>query len=373
MYKYHDVNHFQDSHTKCIDLSPLHFHNPTHVKMLAFIKIKTYALITLLIPWTAAFLPTKPSLPLPHRTIAQFPVGLALENIAIRPNGNLLVTSLTPNASLYEISNPSSPSPVIALLHTNPNVTSLLGITEISPDIYAFVAGSFTSAGGMRGSYSVWTADLSCRRLKISLVTAIPEAELLNGVTAAVDRGVVLIADSPSGTLFRVDLREKTYSVAAALPEMSSGQPGNPFAMGINGVHVRKGYLYGTNDFRTLFYRVEISDSGFLPAGVKAELVANVTSLTKNVDDFIFGPGEGDTAFVATNSDNLLLAVGVDGGSEVVLGSAGDGAVAGGSAMKFGRGKSDRGVLYVTTGGARIDGTVTGGKVEGVEVVVGGW
>lgn len=338
--------------------------------MIAIRRTSAYWLVAHFVLWLTVCGAVKPSTPLPYHTVAQFPVGVALENIAVRPNGNLLVTSLTPNASLYEISNPSTPSPVIILHYTNDNATSLLGITETSPDTYAFIAGSFSAAGGTRGSYSVYTADFTCRDRSsrppsVSLVTHIPEASLLNGAATAVNKAIILVADSPSGVLYRVDLRNKTYSIAAALPEMSSGQPWNPFAMGINGVHVHKRYLYWTNDFQRLLYRISISDDGLISPGAKAELVADLSVLTGNVDDFTFA-SEG-MVYVATNSDNLLLAVAKDGRREIVLGAAGDLTVAGASAMQLGRTESDKGTLYVTTGGARINGTVTGGKVEAVE------
>lgn len=318
--------------------------------------MKTTTILTLLTALTTA------TLPLPHHTITQFPPGTWIENIAVRPNGNLLLTTLTPNASLYEVLSPFSTSPSVALLFTIPTVTSLMGITETVPDTFAVVGGNFSAAGGVPDSYALWTADFSsCEEggskssPKVSLVTTIPDAVLLNGATTASGNpNAVLVADSQQGKLFRVDIARRKYSLAAALPEMAGG------LVGINGVHMHKGYLYWTNDEQTTVYRARFTPDGGLVPGAGAERVANVSGLTGHVDDFMFGPGTGsDTMFVATNQDDVLLAVGTDGKAEVVVGGAGDAAVGGSTSCAFGRTGRDGRVLYVAT---------EGGKVEAVEV-----
>ncbi|CDM30110.1 hypothetical protein DTO013E5_8132 [Penicillium roqueforti] len=87
------------------------------------------------------------------REIHRSPNGTWVENIAVRPDGNLLVAVLS-TAELWEIdpSIPSGPSSA-NLVHHFDGAEDADGITELSPDIYAVIA-----------SNSVWTVDLKHHR-----------------------------------------------------------------------------------------------------------------------------------------------------------------------------------------------------------------
>lgn len=88
------------------------------------------------------------NLPLPARTVAQLDtVPTWLENIAIRANGDLLVTQLAPAPVLYTVKNPSSKHAVLEPIYQwhEPNVTILLGIIETFPDTFAIIAGYATA------------------------------------------------------------------------------------------------------------------------------------------------------------------------------------------------------------------------------------
>ncbi|KAL7952550.1 hypothetical protein V8C34DRAFT_299073 [Trichoderma compactum] len=54
----------------------------------------------------------------PSHVVAQFPAGAWIENIAVRANGNLLLTSFLPDATLYEVSDLGSLSPTVSCLFT---------------------------------------------------------------------------------------------------------------------------------------------------------------------------------------------------------------------------------------------------------------
>ena len=85
--------------------------------------------------------------------IYQFEKGVSLENIAVRSNGQLPVTQ----PEIYQV-NRQAPT----LLDTAPYATGLFGIAEISMDIFAFVAGNYSSTAlsPVLGSFSVWTTDM---------------------------------------------------------------------------------------------------------------------------------------------------------------------------------------------------------------------
>lgn len=72
--------------------------------------------------------------------IHQFGKGVSLENIAVRSNGQLLVTRID-QPEIYQVNPSRRQAP--ALLGTAPYAAALFGIAEASTDIFAFEAGSY--------------------------------------------------------------------------------------------------------------------------------------------------------------------------------------------------------------------------------------
>lgn len=76
------------------------------------------------------------------RDIAQFPNGTWIENAIFREsNGQLLVTLLT-TPDIYQV-DPSGKTPPKLLLSI-PGYIGVLGIAELSPDVFAVITGNFT-------------------------------------------------------------------------------------------------------------------------------------------------------------------------------------------------------------------------------------
>ncbi|KAI5456312.1 hypothetical protein BGZ63DRAFT_366961 [Mariannaea sp. PMI_226] len=310
------------------------------------------------------------SVTLPNHEVTQFPVGTWIENIAVRANGNLLLTSLTPNASLYEVLDPAcaaSRHPKVTRRFTIASITSLLGIAETGDDVFALAGGNFTTTtGGVKGTWGLWAVDFTAKghNSKPKLITPIPDAVLLNGATSVPQRRkIVLIADSALGLVWRVDTVTRKYDIAIRVPEMKPGSS-SPTSIGINGLHIHKGYLYWTNLSTTTFYKIRFTKEGYPARGAKVETVVKLSA--SRLDDFIFGPGKSNTAWVATNSDNRVFAVEPNGDNIVVAGGGGgsdSNEVPGATACKFGRTRRDAKVLYVTTSG----GSTQGGKVQGID------
>src|SRR2546429_191408 len=73
------------------------------------------------------------------REVWQFPNSTWIENLAVRPNGNLLVTILN-TPELYQVDplDPREP----ALIHKFPRALGLLGIAEVDHDVFAVIAGN---------------------------------------------------------------------------------------------------------------------------------------------------------------------------------------------------------------------------------------
>ncbi|KAK8140452.1 hypothetical protein PG984_000518 [Apiospora sp. TS-2023a] len=297
------------------------------------------------------------SLPLPHRDVYQFSDPTTwIENIAVRPNGDLLVTILLPAAQLYLIQRPYSDEPSVSLVHDfSGQVQGLLGIAETRPDTF-LLTGSRTNLTAQPNASAVFEVDFNNAAHSITAsipstrpVANLTEAMVLNGAAALPDCGrghdILLVADSLLGQVFRVDAATGHYDVAIKVPEMQ----GNPPAVstGINGVKVHQGYLYFSNSVTLSIYRIKLTTDGSAANGAQVETVATVRGEVF-LDDFAFG-ADG-TIWAASNKGNTTYAISPDGKKVVpVLGGAGSDVVKGDTAAAFGRTERDRHVLYITT------------------------
>jgi hypothetical protein len=299
------------------------------------------------------------------REVWEFPNETWIENLAIRSNGQILVT-LGSSPELYQVDPFSNQEPT--LVYRFPGVTGVLGIAEVETDIFALIAGnySFANFSSTSGSYSVWKVDM--RTLKSHdnrdvtfnspavKITDIREASFLNGMTAIREGGdFLLIADSILGVVWRLNFRTGHYEITLNNTLMKP-VPGE-IAIGINGVHARDGFLYFTNTFQGILARVPIH-----PDGTEAgpyHIVAN----TGSADDFTFD--DIGNAYIAQDFGDALERVGLSGKVTVVVGSVNSTIVEGDTAAKFGRTPLDQSTLYVTTNGGML------GRVGGTEIVGG--
>ncbi|KAL5087938.1 hypothetical protein Trisim1_007344 [Trichoderma cf. simile WF8] len=314
---------------------------------------------------------------LPSHVIAQFPAGTWIENIAVRANGNLLLTSFLPDATLYEVSDLDCLSPTVTRLFTIDSVTSLFGIVETSSDVFAVAGGNFSqSTGGVKGTSRLWSIDFRHGQPSYpKLITSIPDAVLLNGATTVPQNShIVLLADSILNAIWRVDVIKGTVDKAAQFPPQDTA-PSQPVTIGINGIHIHDGFLWFTNDTATTnpstgsdetsMYRIKIDKNGYAPINTAPE--KTITLPSEALDDFIFGPDDRDIKWIATNSENKVLAAAPDGRYVRVAGAPSSFEVATATACQFGRTRRDSHVLYVTTGGGKINGTTEGGKVQALD------
>lgn len=306
------------------------------------------------------------TLPLPTKTIYQFPNTTWIESIATRSNGHLLLSILGP-PEIYSL-DPSAATPLPTLLATIPDVTGLLGLTEVSPDLFAVVAGNLTTVHtGIPNSFSIWIIDFNiCNSTSplISKAADVPSAGLLNGLAPLPGiPNTILAADSILGAVWKLDIVTGENEIVIQIPEMLAGPA---LVLGINGLRVRDGYLYFTNSGSISFSRVAINSNGTVAPGAAVELLATGDTL---FDDFAFD--DAGTAWINTNTGNTIVAVGQDGVSETVAGGLDQLTLAGGTDAVFGRGADDGGILYVGTSGggaAPINGTVSEpGKVVAVD------
>ena len=303
--------------------------------------------------------------PLKVSTVYQFPEkGSWLENVATRSNGDLLV-SRSDVSELWSI-NPTKGTAV--RLYSFPNTTASLGLAEIAPDIFAVVTTIFDHATvtPTPGTSRVWRVDLNQKPPAVRLIKAMPEAKLLNGATVF-DRkaGIILLADSQAGAIWRLNTRTGAYSKALSDATMAPLPGGVP--IGVNSVRVRGRYVYYTSSTKQLFCRVRV-DARASAVG-PFRIIAKTNS--QFLDDFAFG--RDGTAYATTNTGNSVVRIRLDGKVETLVGGLNDTAVAGSTGCEFSR--DDKDLLYVITDGALpapVNGTFTEpGKVVAIRLASG--
>ncbi|KAF4459031.1 hypothetical protein FALBO_14221 [Fusarium albosuccineum] len=316
--------------------------------------------------------------PLPSTTLAQLELGTFLENIAVRLNGDLLVTQLWPSAAIYTIRDPSDGHNSLEELISIPSIQSIYGLTQVPPrrqgtETFIFVGGNSTTPGAtIPGSFGAWAIDFEPSRdsIKVRKISAMSsQSKFLKGVTAIPGvSDAVLVADSALGLIGRLDLTTGIFDTSAfRYPSEMDPVKGARLPIGVNGIQIHDGYLYWTNSFQASIYRIAITPAGFPAKRARPELVADLSEGVNFLDDFSFDVH--GNIYVATNLDNSVVFVDAKSGNwKTVVGGIGEMTVAGSTSVAFGRGRDDTEILYVSTSGA-IANPVNGTEVEGAKVV----
>ena len=210
-------------------------------------------------------------------------------------------------------------------------------------------------------SFSALTGEPSLREIS----TLSPSSKLVNGAAAVPGvPGVVLVADSQTGTVGRLDVSAGTFDAEAfsALPEMAPVD-GASVGLGVNGVRVHRSHLYWTNTDLVSIYRLALTAEGYPRDGAAAELVVDLSDRAVALDDFDFD-STGDI-IVTTNLDHQIYRVAVDTGAvELIMGSPGETTVAGCTSLKVGEGN----VVYVATTQSDVGGRVVPARLLAFEL-----
>jgi hypothetical protein len=308
-------------------------------------------------------------------TVATFPKGSFLENLAVRADNSLLVTSLKAHELWYVP--PAKPGEQVApaLLHTFDKPT--MSLVEPEPDVFYLC----TSDG-----YATHASDLSRMDLRgwkpgeaiqPQCVLKFPSAvRALNG-SCLIGPRTILVADCFASLIWRVDLSEDGLSASASIwlkhysmlyhpGEMKPEQPG------VNGVRFaqKTSYVYYTATVLKLFMRVRVDRETLAPVGVPEHLGGD-----KMMDDFCIDE-EAGVAYVTTHRENTIdrMSLEPDRGAErqSVAGSPFDDELVGPSSGAWGRapGEAGRLAFFTTDGGTTAlppDGIIRPAKVLRVE------
>ncbi|KAJ5298103.1 hypothetical protein PENANT_c063G07596 [Penicillium antarcticum] len=285
-------------------------------------------------------------------TLFQFPEnGSWVDNIVLRPDGNLLLTRL----DVPEVWSINTTSGNATLAYSFPNVTSCFGISEIADDIFAVVVGNFSTETYKpdAGSFSVQKLDFSKIERKrdehasespaASQIVALPEAEALNGMTTfSKDPDLVLIADSPKGVVWKVNTKTSNYSIALNDTTMLPAK-GQALPLGVNGLKVVEDYVYYSSTTRMEFCRVKV-DAEVRPVG-EYEVIAS-GFLPDNFD-----VTEDGIAYIATDPQNSVVRITASGQISLVAGGQLSTEMPGPTSTRL---SEDRKSLFVGTSGGQV-------------------
>jgi hypothetical protein len=290
------------------------------------------------------------------KTVIQFPNNTFVENIAARSNGQILATTLT-SANLV-IADPEQPG-ISAIVHTFANFSALTGIVEYKPDVFAVSAGGykFLTPDHGSGTWNIFSVDmrnvtLKCGKLssppKVTKITAIPEAGLLNGMALlSPEDGTLAVAESLEGSVYRVDTTTGAYSVVV---NNTYTKPGATPA-GVNGLHVWRDFLYFSNGAQSKIYKLRINKDGTAAGNVT--LAAEPQGYSEEYDDFAVDC-QG-AIYAATGAGNSIKKIHADGSQELVSGNINSTAIAEPTSVVFGKGLWDKNVIYVGLAGGSAD------------------
>ncbi|GAA1709491.1 hypothetical protein [Streptomyces yatensis] len=298
--------------------------------------------------------------PLPEVTmtpVAYFPKKYFLENLVVRADGSVLITSVL-QRELWYVPGPAPRTLVDpVLVHTFDHM--ITGIAEVEPDVFiiSITDGYATHESHLaRIDFNGWTPGSPV--VPEIVFTFDERVRALNG-SCLLGPGVLALADCFAGLIWRVDLTEGGRSATGRVwiehdtmgwdPDGEVAPPPQP---GVNGVRygAKTGYLYYTSTAQKVFMRIPVDPATLDPSGAP-EFVAAID----NGDDFCIDEDAG-FAYVTRHRANTLDRVPlVPGrGSQVrhIAGDPFDPVIVGPSSAFWGREPGDYGrVLYVTTDG----------------------
>ncbi|KAG8421475.1 hypothetical protein J3458_003353 [Metarhizium acridum] len=288
-----------------------------------------------------------------------------VENIAVRPNGHLLLDTFD-NGRLYTL-DPSAKEIVPQVIARIPGTTALTGIVDVAHDLYAVSAGilNFTDFSFEPGTSKIALVDVrDCHHAKLASVNVtaqIPEAGILNGIAGLPKhRHIVLSADSKTGRVYRVNTLNGKVDIAFQDDRFTPGPHPKLVPLGINGIKVFEGYLYLTNSEQRFVARIKINDFG-----EKAGDLEIITTLPlnppKTPDDFSIA--RDGTIYLGAHSDTLVKITPDGKWVSLVEGSNAGVYLNGPTSTALSK---DEKTVYVTTGGGGQSGQ--GGQIFAVKL-----
>lgn len=247
--------------------------------------------------------------------------------------------TLVTSPDLYLV-DPSKPDPV--LVHSFSNHLSLLGIAELEHDHFYVIAANYSQPDNHNtpGTSDVYQVDMCGVFPAVKLIASFPDAVFLNGMAVlSVKDKLLLVGDAGAGVIYRLNTKTGDIAVVMDDPLMKPPQ-GAP--VGLDGVQIRDKSLYYSNAPLGILVKTPILANG-TAAGPAKIILRNV-----EIDDFTFD--EAGRLYLAVFYKNMIERFTIGGTNTTVVAGPSN-MLAGPTACKFGRGKADSNMLYVTTNG----------------------
>lgn len=234
--------------------------------------------------------------------------GMQPENIVLEPDGAADLTSGT-NRQIMRVTLDGHkhllatlPAPVAGASTPIKGTPFLGGIVR-------------THNGTLYFNYSTGTADLTgIWRLRPGAtperIAALPANGFANGLALDEHTGLLYVADSVLGVIWRVSVSGGTPTVWASGPQLAPSK-----FVGVNGIKVHHGAVWVTNLDATTILRIPIGHNG------RAKTIETRATGLTSIDDFAF-IGDGDTILAALNGPSQLALVKPDGTHTIVLTAA---------------------------------------------------
>jgi len=294
------------------------------------------------------------------RLVYQFGERTFIENLAVRRNGHILLSTFR-DGSLFDL-DPNAANPEANLVAELPGVSSLVGIAETADDVFAVGGGTRVPEGFgfIQGSMRVFRVDMNKKDAGagasdvVAILADLPDTRGLNGMCALPGRpSVVLGADSKAGRILRIDTA--TGRVDAPIVDALLRPSTDPaiVPIGVNGIRASGEYLYFSNSGLGFFGRVRITADGERAGEVERIAGIENPAMMHAYDDFAVVASDGGptTAYVTLHA-NAVQKIGVDDGSQTSF-------VGGGESTLLKNPTSaalsrDRQKLYICTAGGQV-------------------
>jgi sugar lactone lactonase YvrE len=277
--------------------------------------------------------------PVPHRTIAEWPLGTFLENLAVLDDGDIAVSVMT-EGRIDRVSPSGARSPLIQF------EAPVTGLCVLGAALFAAVG----EPGA--GAAQLWRIDPASGRGAAWM--PLDGVAFANGLTPFGPHRM-LLAESHHGRLCLVDVAARSTQTWFE-HEWLTRAPGLDVLPGANGVKRFGDRVTLSSNGRALLLRVPVRPDGSAGA---LEVVAQ----RLRVDDLAFDV-QGN-AYLCTHIAHTLDRLG-PGGERFSLGGPDQG-LAGSTACAFGRHGTERRALYVTTTGGIL--TPPGGVLQPARLV----
>lgn len=288
-----------------------------------------------------------------------------VENIAVRPNGHLLLNTFD-NGRMYTL-DPSSKKHTPEVIAQVPGSTGITGIAHVAHDLYAVSAGilNLTDYSFLPGTSQVALVNVrgyksGGKLASVRVVAKVLDAGLLNGMVSLPKyRHIVLSVDSKSGRVYRVNTLNGKVDVAFQDDRFTPGPDPKLVPLGINGVKIFKGFLYLTNSEKRFVARIKINDFGDKEGDL--EIITTLPLDPPQVPDD-FSIAKDGTIYLATHLDTLVKITPDGKSTSLVEGSSAGFYLDGPTSTALSR---DENTVYVITAGGQ-DGK--GGQIVSVRL-----